>query len=129
MTGFNEYAAEIFRVCLVVLFPFSGLDKIVNWSSAMQQACAMPWPRAMLILSIAVEFSAPICIVMRWHDRLAAMVLAAFCVATAVLFHQFWRSADFWHFREGEGLDHFWEFLKNFGLVGGLGFIALALPP
>lgn len=45
---------------------------------------------------------------------------------TAVLFHQFWRFPDFWRFNEGEGMQHFWEFLKNFALVGGLGLIVLA---
>jgi uncharacterized membrane protein YphA (DoxX/SURF4 family) len=28
-------------------------------------------------------------------DRLAAFILAGFCVITAVLFHQFWRFPDF----------------------------------
>ena len=117
------------RVCLVVLFPFSALDKIINWPSAMKQAGSMPWPQAMLVVSIVVETAAPLCIVIGWHDRIAAFILAGFCAVTALLFHQFWRFADFWRFRDGEGLQHFWEFLKNFGLVGGLGFIVLAAPP
>jgi putative oxidoreductase len=75
----------------------------------------------MLVASIIVEFVTPVCIVAGWHDRLAAFILAGFCVITAVLFHQFWRFPDFWSFKEGEGLEHFWEFLKNFALVGGLG--------
>jgi putative oxidoreductase len=124
-----HYAPTALRICLVVLFPFSALDKILNWPSAMQQAGTMPWPRAMLVASIVVELAAPLCIVIGWHDRLAAFILAGFCVVTAVLFHQFWRFPEFWRFREGEGLQHFWEFLKNFGLVGGLGFIALAAHP
>lgn len=126
MTGIDEYAPLVLRICLVILFPFSGLDKIVNWKSAMTQAGNIPFKPAMLIASIVVEFAAPVCIVLGWHDRLAAFVLLAFCVVTAVLFHQFWRFADFWRFKEGEGLEHFWEFLKNFGLVGGLGLIVLA---
>jgi putative oxidoreductase len=126
MMFINDYAPLVLRICLVVLFPFSGLDKIVNWGSAMKQAGSIPFKPAMLVASIVVEFVTPICIVFGWHDRLAAFILAGFCVVTAVLFHQFWRFPDFWRFREGEGLDHFWEFLKNFGLVGGLGLIVLA---
>lgn len=80
----------------------------------------------MLLAAMLVEVMAPICIVAGWHDRLGAFVLAGFCVVTALLYHQFWRFPDFWPFREGEGLEHFWEFLKNFGLVGGLGLIVLA---
>ncbi len=122
----NVWTPLLLRICLVVLFPFSALDKIVNWDGAMKQAGTIPFKPAMLVASIVVEFATPACIVTGWHDRLAAFILAGFCLVTAVLFHQFWRFADFWRFREGEGLEHFWEFLKNFGLVGGLGLIVLA---
>lgn len=126
MTLLNDYAPLLLRICLVVLFPFSGLDKIVNWSPAIKQAGRSAFAPAMLVAAIAVEFVTPVCIVLGWHDRLAAFVLAGFCAVTAVLYHQFWRYPDFWRFREGEGLEHFWEFLKNFGLVGGLGLVVLA---
>ena len=126
MTLLNDYAPLLLRVCLVVLFPFSGLDKIVNWSTAMQQAGKGRFAPAMLVAAAVVEVATPVCIVLGWHDRLAAFVLAGFCAVTAVLYHQFWRFPDFWRFRPGEGLEHFWEFLKNFGLVGGLGLVVLA---
>jgi hypothetical protein len=38
MTLINDYAPLLLRICLVALFPFSGLDKIINWNSAMKQA-------------------------------------------------------------------------------------------
>jgi len=126
MLWINDYAPLLLRIALVVLFPFSALDKIVNWGAAMKQAGSIPFKPAMLVASIVVEIVTPICIVTGWHDRLGAFVLAGFCVVTALLFHQFWRFADFWRFKESEGLEHFWEFLKNFGLVGGLGLIVLA---
>jgi putative oxidoreductase len=126
MTLLNDYAPLLLRICLVVLFPFSALDKIMNWSSAMKQAGEGRAAPAMLVVAMIVELVAPVCIVLGWHDRLAAFVLAGFCVITAVLYHQFWRDPEFWRFQEGEGLQHFWEFLKNFGLVGGLGLVMLA---
>jgi putative oxidoreductase len=129
MHWINDIAPLLLRIALVVLFPFSALDKIVNWNAAMKQAGSLPFKPAMLVVSIVVEVLTPVCIVTGWHDRLAAFVLAGFCVVTALLFHQFWRYADFWRFREGEGLEHFWEFLKNFGLVGGIGLIVLAPRP
>ena len=122
----NDYAPLLLRICLVVLFPFSGLDKIVNWRAALKQAGAGALGPVMLVAAIVVELVTPVCIVLGWHDRLAAFVLAGFCTVTAVLYHQFWRYPGFWRFQEGEGLEHFWEFLKNFGLVGGLGLIVLA---
>ena len=126
MTLVDGYAPLLLRVFLVVLFPFSGLDKIINWRDAMKQAGTSPFAPAMLVTAMLVEFVTPVCIVTGWHDRPAAFVLAGFCAATAVLYHQFWRFPDFWRFRPGEGLEHFWEFLKNFGLVGGLGLIVLS---
>lgn len=126
MTFVNDYAPLLLRVFLVVLFPFSAIDKVVNWSAAMKQAGSIPFKPAMIVVSILVEALTPLCIVTGWHDRLAAFILAGFCVVTAVLFHQFWKFPDFWKFKQGEGLDHFWEFLKNFGLVGGLGLIVLS---
>jgi putative oxidoreductase len=126
MTLLNDYAPLLLRICLVVLFPFSALDKIVNWGSAMKQAGEGRAAPVMLVAAMIVELVAPVCIVLGWHDRLAAFVLAGFCVVTAVLYHQFWRYPEFWRFQEGEGLQHFWEFLKNFGLVGGLGLVMLA---
>lgn len=111
----------IARFCLVVMFPFSGCDKIAHWDEAMAQASSAPLPGArwMLGASIFLEIGAPICIVLGWHDRLAAFLLAGFCVVTALLYHPFWTFPDFWS-KDGQGRSHLWDFLKNFGLTGGL---------
>ena len=116
-------APLLLRSFLVVLFPFSSMDKVIHWDSAMKQAGDIPFKRAMLVASIVVECIAPACIVAGKRDRLAAFTLGGFCVMTAVLFHRFWRFPGFWRLEEGEGLQHFWEFLKNFGLAGGLGLL------
>lgn len=126
MSFLNEYAPLLLRIGLVVLFPFSALDKVVNWNAAMDQAGRTRLAPAMLVAAILIEALTPICIVTGWHDHAAAFLLAGFCAVTAVLYHQFWRDPDFWRFKEGKGLAHFWDFLKNFGLVGGLGLIVLA---
>jgi putative oxidoreductase len=71
MTFINDYAPLLLRISLVVLFPFSALDKIVNWDAAMKQAAGLPFKPAMLVASIVVELATPLCIVIGWHDRLA----------------------------------------------------------
>ena len=118
------------RACLVVLFPFSALDKIVFWPEAIAQADSSSLPAGsgppLLIGAIIVEAVAPFCIVAGWHDRIAALVLALFCVVTALLYHPFWRFGDFWHHGGSRARAHFWDFLKNFGLVGGLLLIVFA---
>ena len=111
----------IARLTLVIMFPFSALDKIVHWREAMQQAASsfLPGGAFLLTLAIVVEALAPVCIVIGWHDRFAAFLLAGFCAVTALLYHPFWKFPHFWS-KPGEGRSHFWDFLKNFGLVGGL---------
>lgn len=114
------------RAAVVVLFPFSALDKIMHWSNALKQASStfLPGGSVLLIIAILVELCMPVMILISWHEGTAALLLAAFCVVTAFLYHGFWRFPDFWN-KDGEGRAHFWDFLKNFGLAGGLLLIAL----
>lgn len=118
----------VVRICLVILFPFSALDKIFDWNGALKQARTSFLPAsiapAMLVLAIVVELVTPFCIVVGWHDRLAALVLAGFCVVSALLYHNFWNYPDFWTKGDSKARSHFWDFLKNFGLVGGLLLVA-----
>ncbi|MGA9851895.1 MAG: DoxX family protein [Gammaproteobacteria bacterium] len=123
MLWFDLYAIPlIIRVLLVILFPFSALDKIFDWKDALQQANSsfLPGGPILLALGILIEFIAPVCIVIGWHDRLAAFVLAGFCVVTALLYHNFWSYPDFWRKGDSKARGHFWDFLKNFCLAGGL---------
>ncbi|MGH8118425.1 MAG: DoxX family protein [Rhodanobacteraceae bacterium] len=120
----------VIRVCLVVLFPFSALDKIVFWKDAIGQADSSFLPKwsgaPLLVAAIIVEGVTPFLIVIGWHDRISALILALFCVVTAILYHPFWKFTDFWKSGNSVARSHFWDFLKNFGLVGGLLLIVFA---
>jgi putative oxidoreductase len=115
------------RICLVLMFPFSAVDKIVHWEAALKQANSsfVPGGPLLLVVAIVIELVTPVCIVIGWHDRFAAAVLALFCVVTALLYHRFWKFPGFWAPGNSKGRAHFWDFLKNFGLVGGLLLIVL----
>jgi len=52
-------------------------------------------------------------------DRFAALVLALYCIVTALLWKQFWREPDFRLVGVSRGRDVFWDFLKNFAVAGG----------
>lgn len=120
--------AAIARVCLVLMFPFSAIDKVLHWPDAVEQASSSFIPEAfappMLILAMVLEVAAPICIVSGWQAEPAAFVLALYCAVTALLFHAFWRFPDFWKPGTSIARNHFWDFTKNFGLVGGLLLVA-----
>ena len=121
----------IARVCLVAMFPLSAVEKVIDWRAAVSQASSswVPGGPVLVILAILVEASTPVCIVCGWHDRFAAFILAGFCVVTAVLYHPFWSFADFWSDPHSKAREHFWQFLKNFGLVGGLLLVVFAGTP
>ena len=126
MTQENRILDFIARLCLVVLFPFSALDKIFNHQSAMAQAghglIALPDMMAALLLVLGgmLEVLGPICILFDFYRRQAALLFVFYVIVTAVLFHNFWSfplNGDQWN-------QNFWPFLKNFGLAGGFLYIA-----
>ena len=124
MTGFSIVVVIAVRYLLVMLFfPFSALDKILNFKGAVAQAReVMPshgLSTAMLLAGLAVEILMPICILTGFVDRLAALIMAGYCMMTAVLFKQFWAPGDFWAGSDSKGRTLFWDFLKNFSLAGG----------
>ena len=117
------------RLCLVAMFPFSAMDKVWHWRNSLAQteSSGLPGGRAMLVAAILIEAITPVMIVSGWHDRLGAFVLAGFCVVTAFLYHPFWKGPDFFSSADdSEAREHFWQFLKNFGLAGGLGLVIVA---
>jgi putative oxidoreductase len=125
----NILVAFAMRCLLVALFlPFSVLDKVLNFGAAVDQAEeAVPnrWlATALIIGGLGVEFVMSAAILVGIADRLAALVLAAYCLATALLWKQFWAEPDFRLKGISAGRDVFWDFLKNLGLAGG--FLLLA---
>jgi putative oxidoreductase len=126
----NIVLVAISRCLLVLLFlPFSALDKVLNFSDAEAQAALALRNRSLSRLAIlsgfCVEVLMSLGIVSGVADRAAALVLAAYCAATALLWKQFWKSGDFRLQGPSRGRDTFWDFLKNFALAGG--FLSLAL--
>ena len=125
----NEAVWIVARICLVAMFPFSAIDKIWHWKNALAQTNSggLPGGLVLLVLAILVEGLTPICIVAGWYDRPAAVLLAGFCVVTAFLYHPFWAYPDFFSPSDAsKAREHFWQFVKNFGLVGGLLLVVFA---
>jgi len=111
------------RALLVVLFfPFSALDKIINFRGAVAQANEIA-PRAlavaMILIGLAVEILMPLGILTGTADRAAGLIMALYCMVTAILWKQFWKPGDFWHAGDSRARTLFWDFLKNFSLAGG----------
>ncbi|WP_242873617.1 DoxX family membrane protein [Pseudacidovorax intermedius] len=127
-----DWATLAARCAMVMLFlPFSALDKLLGFGHAVRQAREVFRPlwlaRAAIAAGLAVEVLCSLGVVTGVADRAAALMLAAYCVATALLFKRFWQPGDFWRRADGRARGLFWDFLKNLSL--GAGFVLLALGP
>lgn len=114
----------VIRVILVALFfPFSTLDKVLNTESAVEQAQASVHSRSLSWLLIGVgmgvEIVMSVAILTGIFDRLAAFILAGYCMVTALLWKRFWKTGDFRLKGPSKGREVFWDFLKNFAVAGG----------
>jgi putative oxidoreductase len=112
------------RLLLVLLFlPFSALDKALNFRSAVAQARQAAPSRGLAALlvfaGLFVEVFMSAAVLIGVADRLAAAVLAVYCIATALLWKPFWRPGDFWSASDGKARRLFWDFWKNLALAGG----------
>jgi putative oxidoreductase len=112
------------RCLLVALFlPFSALDKIMNFDQAVEQAreavAARPLAVLLIVLGLSLEVLMSLAILTGIADRLAALMLALYCLLTALLWKQFWKAPDFRLRGMSKGREIFWEFLKNCALAAG----------
>ena len=126
MSQASKVVDFIARLCLVLIFPFSALDKIINHQSAMAQAghglIALPPSLAALLLVLGgmLEVFGPVCILLDFYRRQAALLIVFYVIVTAVLFH----NVESFPLNSNEWSQNFWPFLKNFGLAGGFLYVA-----
>ena len=100
------------RILISALFLISAYDKIFSIDGSMSWMEGFGVPGFLLYPVIALEIILPVCIIIGFQARVAAGLLAIFCLATAIIFH-----LDF--------VDPVQKvsFLKNLGLAGGFLFI------
>ena len=117
------------RLLLVGLFlPFSALDKVLNFSAAVDQAANAVRPRTLAVMLVlggfSIELAMSLAVLAGVADRLAALVLGGYCIVTALFWKQFWRTPDFRLKGPSQGREVFWDFMKNLSVAGG--FLLLA---
>ena len=102
----------IARLLISALFLISAYNKILSIDGTMSWMEGFGVPGLLLYPTIALEIILPLFIIIGYQARIAAGLLAIFCIATAFIFHY-----DF--------VDQMQTivFLKNLGLAGGFLFI------
>ena len=100
------------RIFISALFLISAFNKIFNLDGSIGWMEGFGVPGFLIFPAIAVEIILPVLVIVGYRARLAAGVLAVFCLVTAFLFH--------FNFTDQSQLV---SFLKNVGLAGGFLFI------
>jgi putative oxidoreductase len=109
--GTGDLAAAVARLLLVILFVLSGANKLMAGPEATEAyfvKSGVPLPAVAYYLALLVELPAAVLFLLGWRTRPIALILAAWCIGTAVIAHS--------NFGDQNQLIHF---MKNIGLAGG----------
>jgi putative oxidoreductase len=97
------------RVLLALVFVLAGIGKIADFSGTAGYIASvgLPLPSLGVVVAILVEVGAGLALVAGFKARIAALLLAAFAVATSVIFHN-----------DMSDQTNMVMFLKNFAIAG-----------
>lgn len=110
------------RTLLALMFIMSGFGKLadIQGTAGYVASGGLPFPVALAVLVGIFELVGGIALVIGFKARLAAFLVAAFTLATSVLFHAYWSVSA-----EQQFITQL-LFMKNLSVAGGL-FLLSAL--
>ena len=116
------YGPAAGRFLITLLFLRSAFGKITGFTavSAMMAKKGMPFAEVFLVGAIALEVAGSLMILLGWHARLGALLLAIFLIPATLIFHNFW-AVDPAQLREVINQTN--HFYKNVSILGALVFI------
>jgi putative oxidoreductase len=111
MRDSTQYLPFVGRALIGGIFIFSGLGKLGSYAGTTAAITAVGLPFAPLgfVVAIAVEIGVGSLMLVGYRARFAALILAIWCVVTAIFFHR--------NFANQNMMIHF---LKNMMIAGGL---------
>jgi uncharacterized membrane protein YphA (DoxX/SURF4 family) len=115
------YGLPIARLCLAIVFLYSGVDKLWHWRSSIEEVKSdgLPWPAAFAGATVFTQLVGGCLVATGFFAWLGALLLAGFTVAATLLGHRFWlrRGAEFQH--------ELTTSLEHVAIVGGLVLLSL----
>lgn len=112
-TAAASYLELAGRILLALIFLLSGLGKIGAYGGTAAYMSSAGVPAALLPVVIATEVLGGIAVMLGWKSRVAAVLLAGYCVLTASFFHR--------NFADQMQMINF---LKDISIAGGLLLLA-----
>lgn len=108
-SAFGKFLELGGRILLASLFLLSGLTKLTSYGATAAYMSATGVSAALLPIVIATEVLGSLAIIVGWHTRMAAFLLAGFTLLAAALFHN----------NLGDQIQMI-MFLKDVAITGGL---------
>jgi putative oxidoreductase len=107
----QDKIALVGRVLLAAIFVMSGLGKVAApaASLAYMKAAGLPFAPLGLAVAALIELGGGVALILGYRTRVAAAVLAAFALITALVFHSALSDQN-----------QFIHFFKNVAMAGGL---------
>ena len=117
-------AALIGRVLLALIFITSGFGKITGFEGTVGYigSQGLPLPQIGAIVAIVVELGGGLTLAIGFKARWAALALAIFTLAAAILFHNYWAA------EAAQKMGQEINFWKNVSITGGM-LLAFAFGP
>lgn len=114
MRGRN-FAALAGRILLALIFLWSGVDKTVHFSGAIGYVASagLPFPDALLALSIVLELGGGLALMLGWKARWAAALIFLYLIPVTAIFHNPIGAGT----HAQEQLIHM---MKNISIMGGM---------
>jgi putative oxidoreductase len=111
-------APLIGRILIALLFIPSGLAKLFGFSGTMAYIASVGLPPALgAAIAVIVEVVLAAALLVGWHARWVALIMAVFTFGAAIFFHNFWASPP------DQQLMQNINFFKNMAIAGGLLFV------
>lgn len=110
-----DFLVLIGRILFAVLFLTSGYNHVANREAMSGYASSKGVPSALFFVvasGVWIIVGSLLVLLGLWAD-LGALMLVVFLIATAFLFHPYWRESD-----PGTRLNEMNHFLKDIGLAG-----------
>ena len=126
MKKFQDINLLIGRVIIGIYFLlFGAILKIFNYDFTYNYMINhdVPFTNIALILTIIIQFFFSIGIIIGWHSKISAFILAILTIIISCYMHNFWDMAS------GTQQEHeLQNFLKNMGIMAGLLILSSSNP-
>jgi putative oxidoreductase len=109
MKQFQDLAAPLGRVLLALMFVLAGINKISGYAGMQGYMESMGVPGALLPVVIVLEVLGGLLLMLGWHTRITAFLLAGFTIIATLIFHS----------NLGDQTQMLF-FMKNLSITGGL---------